>query len=68
MLRLKICAFFILFPAIKGLFWAVLAGIPGLPIMLGAIIGWALFITSVPSPKFIPPTLTRPPMASKNKS
>ncbi len=68
MLRLKMCAFFVLIPAIKALFWAKTAQIPGIPIMLGAIIGWALFITSVPSSKFMLPTLSRRPMASKNKS
>ena len=48
MLRLKICAFFALILAKKALFWAVSAGIPGLPIIAGAIIGWSIFILIFP--------------------
>lgn len=37
----------------KALFWAVSAQIPGLPIILGSLCGWAVFILFVPSQKLM---------------
>lgn len=38
---------------LKALFWAVSAQIPGLPIIIGSLSGWALFILAVPAEKLM---------------
>lgn len=54
-MSVKIPLAFLLPLLLKALFWAVSAQIPGLPIILGSLCGWALFILSVPSQKLMTP-------------